>query len=160
MRAVLKSEEGKPAAAIDDLLPSLDREPRNYDVMVRLGQAYLVLDRAHDAAQVLKQAADLAPDAPSVLTGYVRAREKLGDKEAERAILARLKQTGTAVEGPKRCVGLIDYLSLPPIRTARAIPCEPSQDQCGQSRRFPSRLRGSPRQQSMTVAPAVRPRLW
>ena len=101
-------------AAIDDLLPSLDREPRNYDVMVRLGQAYLVLDRAHDAAQVLKQAADLAPDAPSVLTGYVRALEKLGDKEAVRAILARLKQTGTAVEGPQRRVGLIDYLSLPP----------------------------------------------
>jgi len=71
MRAVLKSEEGKPAAAIDDLLPSLDREPRNYHVMVRLGQAYLALDRAHDAAQVLKRTADLAPDAPSVLTGYV-----------------------------------------------------------------------------------------
>jgi len=114
MRAVLKSEEGKPAAAIDDLRPLLDAEPRNYHVLVRLGQAYLALDRARDAAQVLKRTLDLAPDAPSVLTVYVRALEKLGDKEQAAAILARLKQTGTPVEGPRRRAGLIDYLSLPP----------------------------------------------
>jgi tetratricopeptide (TPR) repeat protein len=114
MRAVLKSEEGKPAAAIDDLLPLLDREPRNYHVLVRLGQAYLALNRARDAAQVLKRAVDLAPNAPSVLTTYARALEKLGDKEQAAAILGRLKQTGAPVEAPKRRAGLIDYLSLPP----------------------------------------------
>jgi tetratricopeptide (TPR) repeat protein len=114
MRAVLKSEEGKPAAAIDDLLPLLDREPRNYHVMVRLGQAYLALNRVPEAAQVLKRALDLAPNAPSVLTVYARALEKLGDKEQAAAILARLKQTGAPVESPRRRAGLIDYLSLPP----------------------------------------------
>lgn len=114
MRAVLKSEEGKPAAAIDDLLPLLDREPRNYRVMVRLGQAYLAVNRVPEAAQVLKRALDLAPNAPSVLTVYARALEKLGDKEQAAAILGRLKQTGAPVESRRRRAGMIDYLSLPP----------------------------------------------
>jgi tetratricopeptide (TPR) repeat protein len=114
MRAVLKSKEGKPAAAIDDLRRLLDAEPRNHHVLLRLGQAYLALDRARDAVQALKRALNLAPDAPSVLTVYARALEKLGEKDEAAAILARLKQTGTAVEAPKRRAGLIDYLSLPP----------------------------------------------
>jgi len=57
-RAVLKIEDGKPAAAIGDLQILLDRDPRNHHVLVRLGQAYLALDRAGDAARVLKRALD------------------------------------------------------------------------------------------------------
>jgi tetratricopeptide (TPR) repeat protein len=114
MRAVLKSEAGKPAAAVDDLLPLLDREPRNYHALVRLGQAYLAVNRVPEAAQVLKRALDLAPNARSVLTVYARALEALGDKEQAAAILARLKQAGAPVEAPRRRAGLIDYLRLPP----------------------------------------------
>jgi predicted Zn-dependent protease len=96
--------------------------------MVRLGQAYLAVNRVPEAAQVLKRALDLAPNAPSVLTVYARALEKLGDKEQAAAILGRLKQTGAPVESRRRRAGMIDYLSLPPAEQ-RALPCEPSQDQ-------------------------------
>ncbi len=114
MRAVLESEDGRPAAAIHDLLPLLNSDPRNYRVMVRLGQAYLALNRPRDAAQVLKSAVELAPDAPSALTAYAGALERTGEREQAVAILTRLKQTGIPVEGLKRRAGLIDYLSLPP----------------------------------------------
>ena len=114
MRAVLENEQGRPAAAIEDLLPLLNADPRNYRVMVRIGQTYLALNRPRDAAQVLKSAVELAPDAPSVITAYAEALEKAGDKGQAAAILARLKQTGTPVESPRRRAGLIDYLSLPP----------------------------------------------
>jgi tetratricopeptide (TPR) repeat protein len=112
-RAVLNIEEGKPAASIADLRLLLDREPRNYHVLVRLGQAYLALDRADDAAQVLKKALDLAPDAPSVLVAYRRALEKLGRQQEAAAILSRLKQSETSTARPQSRAGLIDYLSLP-----------------------------------------------
>ncbi len=113
-RAVLNIEEGKPAASIDDLRLLLDREPHNYHFLVRLGQAYLSLDRANDAAQVLKRALDMAPDAPSVLIVYGRTLEKLGHQQEAAAILSRLKQPGMPIEGPRPHGGLIDYLSLPP----------------------------------------------
>ena len=113
-RAVLKIEDGKPAAAIGDLQILLDRDPRNHHVLVRLGQAYLALDRAGDAARVLKRALELAPSAPSVLTVYLRAVEKLGDKQEAAVVQSQLKQFGTSRQGSQPRAGLIDYLSLSP----------------------------------------------
>ena len=113
-RAALKVEDGRPAAAISDLQMLLDRDPRNYHVFVRLGQAYLAQDRAADAAPILKRALELAPNAPSVLAVYFRVLEKLGDKQEAAAVLARLKQFGTSREASRPRAGLIDYLSLPP----------------------------------------------
>ncbi len=108
-RAVLNLEEGKPATAVDDLRPLLQKEPRNYRILVHLGQAYLALNRAADAEQVLERALELAPDAPSVLTVYSRALEKLGRDQEAAVILSRVKQSRATPRA-----GLIDYLSLPP----------------------------------------------
>jgi len=113
-RAGLNLEEGNPAKSIADMRLVLDREPGNYHARVRLGQAYLALDRAGDAEQVLKRALDLAPDSPSVLTVYARALKKLGRDQEASAMLARVKQSGAAVEASKLRAGLIDYLGLPP----------------------------------------------
>ncbi len=113
-RAVLKIEDGNPAAAIGDLQILRDRDPSNHHVLVRLGQAYLALDRAGDAAHVLKRALELAPSTPSVLTVYLRAVEKLGDKQEAAVVQSQLKQFGTSRQGSQPRAGLIDYLSLSP----------------------------------------------
>src|SRR5258708_35330638 len=110
MRAVLESEDGRPAAAIHDLLPLLNSDPRNYRVIVRLGQAYLALNRPRDAAQVLKSAVELTPDAPSALTAYAVALERTGETEQAVAIPGRLQKNGISGEGLKRRAGLICYL--------------------------------------------------
>ncbi len=112
-RAVLNIESKKPEASLDDLRVVLEREPSNYHVLVRLGQAYLALNRAADAAVALKQAVDLAPDQPVVLMYYRDALEKLGRKEEAAAVFARLKQADSTVEGRRPQAGLIDYLKLP-----------------------------------------------
>jgi tetratricopeptide (TPR) repeat protein len=112
-RAVLNIERGNPAASIDDLRLLMDREPRNYHIHVRLGQAYLALGRAPDAANVLRQALELAPDAPSVLFAYGRTLQNLGRQEEAAVILSRLKQSGKTAGSPRPRAGLIDYLSLP-----------------------------------------------
>jgi tetratricopeptide (TPR) repeat protein len=114
MRAVLSLDDGKPAVAIGDLLLLSESEPRNYQSLVRLGQAYLALDRAGDAEQILKRALYLAPNAPSVLTVYAQALGKQGRKDEATAILSQLKQSGASLENPRPRSGLIAYLSLPP----------------------------------------------
>jgi tetratricopeptide (TPR) repeat protein len=111
-RAVLNIEEERPAAAIDDLRSVLEREPQNDRALTRLGQAYLGLHRAADAAEVLKRAVDLAPEAATALIQYRRALEELGRTQEAAAILARLKRPGISSNGAKPQAGLIDYLSL------------------------------------------------
>jgi predicted Zn-dependent protease len=91
------------------LRPLLQKEPSNYRILVHLGKAYLALNRAADAEQVLERALELAPDAPSVLTVYSRALEKLGRSQEAAVILSRVKQSRATPRA-----GLIDYLSLPP----------------------------------------------
>lgn len=111
-RALLNIEDEKPAAAVGDLRLFLERDPKNYRALAHLGQAYLALNRATEADEVLKRAAALAPDSSLVLVQYRRALEKLGRKQEAAAVLARLRQAGNVTEGAKRRVGLIDYLSL------------------------------------------------
>ncbi|MBZ5592503.1 MAG: tetratricopeptide repeat protein [Acidobacteriia bacterium] len=112
-RALLNMEEDKPALAVDDLQFFVARKPDDYRALAQLGKAYLALDRAGEAAEVLKRAADLAPNEPLVLVPYRRALVKLGRSQDGAAILSRLKQAGSP-EGPRPQSGLIDYLSLSP----------------------------------------------
>jgi tetratricopeptide (TPR) repeat protein len=114
MRAVLNMDDGKPAAAIEDLRLLSESEPRNYQILARLGQAYLALDRTGDAQRILKRALDLAPNSPSVLTVYAQALEKQGRKQEATAILFQLKKSEATLESPRPRSGLIAYLSLPP----------------------------------------------
>jgi tetratricopeptide (TPR) repeat protein len=112
-RAVLNIEEEKPGAAIDDLRLVLEREPDNFRVLTRLGQAYLGLHRSNEAVEVLKKAVDLAPESTQTLIQYRRALQGVGRNQEAAEILARLKQPGIAPNGPRLQAGLIDYLSLP-----------------------------------------------
>ena len=114
MRAVLNLDDAKPAAAIEDLLILSESQPRNYQILVRLGQAYLALNRMSDAQQILRRALDLAPNAPSVLAVYAQALEKQGRKDEATAILFQLKQSGASLENRRPRSGLIAYLRLPP----------------------------------------------
>lgn len=113
-RAQLNIEDAQPAAAVEDLQVFVKREPNDYRALAHLGQAYLALDRAADAAVVLKRAVDLAPDAPLALLHYHRALVKLRRKQDARVALDRLKQAATAnaTAGPR--AGLMEYLSLSP----------------------------------------------
>jgi tetratricopeptide (TPR) repeat protein len=121
-RALLNIEEENPAAAVEDLQSFLERQPNDYRALAHLGQAYLALDRAGDAAGVLKRAADLAPNSPLVLVQYRRALVKLGRAQEAGAILARLRQSGSAAEERRPQSGLIEYLSLAPAdRRARYL---------------------------------------
>jgi tetratricopeptide (TPR) repeat protein len=113
-RALLNIEEEKPAAAAEDLQAFIKQKPDDYCALAHLGQAYLALDRADEAANVLKRAVDLAPDARLALVHYRRALVKLGRAEKARAILLRLKQSGMIDEAHRPQAGLIEYLSLSP----------------------------------------------
>jgi tetratricopeptide (TPR) repeat protein len=113
-RAELNIEEGRPAASVDDFRILLDKEPSNYHFLVGLGQAYLALDRANEAAPVLKRALDVAPTASSALAVYLKVLEKLGRREEAAAIQSRLMQSRTPAAAPRHRAGLIEYLSLPP----------------------------------------------
>jgi tetratricopeptide (TPR) repeat protein len=113
-RALLNIEEEKPESAIDDLRLFLEREPKNYRALAHLGQAYLALNRASEAVEILEQAMKVAPDKPVVLVQYRRALEKVGRKREAAEIITRLRESGNAAAESRRRVGLIDYLSLPP----------------------------------------------
>ena len=113
-RAVLNIEEQKPADAIDDLRFILERDPKNYRVLVHLGQAYLDANRATEAAEVLKRANDLAPGQTAALLQYHKALIQLGRTEEAAGVLLRLKQADSTAEFRKPQAGLIGYLSLSP----------------------------------------------
>jgi tetratricopeptide (TPR) repeat protein len=113
-RALLNIEEENPAPAVEDLRLYVEREPKDYRALAHLGQAYLALGRAAEAADVLSRAVDLAPNAPLALIHYRRALVKLGRQQEARAILSRLKQPGLVDEGRRPQAGLIEYLSLAP----------------------------------------------
>jgi tetratricopeptide (TPR) repeat protein len=113
-RALLNIEEERPEPAIEDLRLFVEREPRNYRALAHLGQAYLALNRASEAVEVLERAMAVAPDKPVVLVQYRRALEKLGRKREAAEIVTRLREAGNAAAESRRRVGLIDYLSLPP----------------------------------------------
>ena len=113
-RALLNIEEEKPEPAIDDLRLFLAREPKNYRALAHMGQAYLALNRASEAVEILEQAMKVAPDKPVVLVQYRRALEKIGRKREAAEIITRLRESGNAAAESRRRVGLIDYLSLPP----------------------------------------------
>jgi tetratricopeptide (TPR) repeat protein len=121
-RALLNIKEEKPAAAVEDLRLFLQREPTDARALAYLGQAYLALDRVSEAADVLKRAADLAPNSRLVLLYYHKALMKLGNAEQARTVLSRLKESGPADEGYRAQTGLIEYLSLAPAdRRARYL---------------------------------------
>jgi tetratricopeptide (TPR) repeat protein len=113
-RALVNIEEERPEPAIEDLRFFVQREPKDYRALAHLGQAYLALNRASEALDVLERAMAIAPGKPVVLVQYRRALEKLGRKREAAEIVTRLREAGNAAAESRRRVGLIDYLGLAP----------------------------------------------
>lgn len=112
-RALLNYRQGKTAAALPDLEFAAKREPTNANVLDRLGQIYLALDRTADAVRVLRKAAELAPRDSTTLMHLGRALLKAGQKGEASAVMARFRELGqnTSFAHP---AGLVDFLSLSP----------------------------------------------
>jgi tetratricopeptide (TPR) repeat protein len=131
-RAVLNSEDGRPAQSIEDLKFFLKHEPKDARALDQLGLAYLLLDQPQAAASILSQAVELNPQDPTLLIHYSRALRKLGRRQEAEALLIRFKQTGPD-RGARARAGLFDYFKLSPAeqqaqylanleRSARADP--------------------------------------
>jgi superkiller protein 3 len=113
-RAVLYYQQGKALQCVADMKFVLDREPRNYQALDLLGQAYLQLNQPQEAAQVLGCAAALAPKDGKVLMHYSRVLIRLNRKEEAAKVLAAFKALGPEESRRRPYGGLFEYLSLPP----------------------------------------------
>ena len=94
--------------------------------MANLGKAYLAVGRVSDAVKALNRAMEIAPEAPLVLVTYRRALVQAGRADEASMILSRLKQAGTAGEGPRHHAGVIEYLSLSPANRRDASQIGPA----------------------------------
>jgi tetratricopeptide (TPR) repeat protein len=113
-RALLNYRQGKPAAAVPDLEFAAEREPANANILDRLGQIYLALDRTPDAVRVLRRAAELAPSDSTTLMHLGRALLKAGNKEEASAVTARLRELGPNRSNFAHPAGLVEFLTLSP----------------------------------------------
>ncbi len=113
-RALLNYRQGKPAAALPDLEFAAEREPANANILDRLGQIYVALDRTPDAVRVLQKAAELAPRDSTTLMHLGRALLKAGNKEEASAVMARLRALGPNRSNFAHPAGLVEFLSLSP----------------------------------------------
>ena len=113
-RGLLLYRQAKPEEALADFAFAARREPKNSVILDRLGETYLVLDRAAEALPVLRRAADLAPTNSTVLLHLGRALSKLGQNEEARTVFARCRQLGPNRSESPHPTGLIEFLGLSP----------------------------------------------
>lgn len=114
-RAVLNFQEDKFSQSLDDFLQLSKKIPKNPPLLDWQGQIYLKQNRDRDAAQVLKEAADLAPHDPSTLWHYSQALRKLHNTDQLNTVLAEFRRVSRGEDRhPQR--GLLDFLSLTPAQ--------------------------------------------
>jgi tetratricopeptide (TPR) repeat protein len=111
-RGLLNYQQDSLQAAVTDLESANRALPDNAIILDRLGQTYLALGRADEAASVLHKAAELAPQDSRTLLHFGRALAKVGRHDEARAVMARVRQLGP--EPSRRRRGLVDFLSLSP----------------------------------------------
>ena len=99
-RAVLNYQQGKPAAAENDLQFILRRDPTNYRALDALGEVDLALNRPAQAEEHLRQAASLAPTESKVLIHFARALQEVGREEEAQKVLSSLKQPVASATRP------------------------------------------------------------
>ena len=114
-RAGLSFEVDKLSQSLGDLQPLLKQDPKNPDLLDLLGQIYLKQDRAEDAAQVLKEAAGLAPHNRTILWHYSEALRKLRRTDDFNAVMAEFRRVSDGDDGSHHArTGLFNFLNLSP----------------------------------------------
>jgi len=114
VRGLVLYRQGKLQAALSDFEKGAAEEPRNPDILERLGQNDLALGRTADALRVLRQAETIAPTNGGVLLQLGHALEKSGEETEAAKIFARYREVRTRQQGVPHPAGLVDFLSLSP----------------------------------------------
>lgn len=78
-RGRLRLSVGDIDAAMADLRFALSLEPRHFDVLAALGQAYRAMDQPEQALAALRTALEIHPHLPSALEQVAGLRRVLGD---------------------------------------------------------------------------------
>src|SRR5581483_3585389 len=97
---------------LPDLESSAAHYPDNAQVLDRLGEAYLTLDRAQDAVTVLRKASAIAPNNSRILMHLSRALTKAGLNEEARNTLARFRLIGPTSGNLIPLPGYVEFLGL------------------------------------------------
>jgi len=114
-RAVLNFQQDRLDQSLEDFLRLSKTDFKNPQLLDWEGQIYLKRDLAENAAQVLKEAATLAPSDPTTLWHYSKALQKLGRTDELNAVVANLKWAAVN-SGHHPGKGLLDFLDLSPER--------------------------------------------
>ena len=109
-RGALHYLQGNAEAAVPDLEAAVAAAPENGLVLDRLGEAYRALDRLNDAIRVLRKAAGLAPDEPTIQLHLANALAESGDTKEADILMDRYRQR-RPTQAPR---DLMRYLSLTP----------------------------------------------
>lgn len=111
-RGALEYQQNNADAALADLEFAASKEPNSALVLDHLGQTYLLLDRAKDAARVLLRAAELAPSDAKTQLHAANALAQTGDKEQSKIYMSRYKQLGGVAAVPAH--GVLEFLNQTP----------------------------------------------
>lgn len=113
-RGVLNYLQGNYRAALPDLEFAAARYPDNAQVLERLGETLLALDRTSEAVTALRKAAEISPKDARILMHLSRALSKAGRSDEARATLARFRAIGPKPGNLIPLPGFLDFLSLSP----------------------------------------------
>ncbi len=94
-RGLLLYRESKMSEALADFETAAKRRPDDARILDRLGQTYTALNRFNDAVPVLRRAAVITPDDPSVLLHLGLALSKSGNPDESKAVFARMRKLET-----------------------------------------------------------------
>lgn len=109
-RGALYYLQGKPEAAVPDLEAAAAGQPDSGLILDRLGQAYRALDRLDDCIRILRKAAQLAPDEPTIVLHLANALAEAGKDAESETLMGRYREM-RPTQAPR---DLMRYLSLTP----------------------------------------------
>lgn len=127
VRARVHAAAGNPAAAMDDYLDALERDPGSVEVRLELADLLAESERWELRLELLKEARPLAPGDPRVLSALGETQHALGDIEAARETLRLACDLAPEAAAPRVTLALV-YLELgqpqfaaPRLREALAL---------------------------------------
>jgi len=115
-RAVLNYQEDRLDQSLNDFLAVRKIDPNSPRLMDWQAQIYLRHDQAQEAATLLRQAVELAPQDPAILIHYSKALRKLGRTAELSAVLAEFKKAAAEDSQRHARKGLFDFLDLFPAQ--------------------------------------------
>ncbi len=109
---------GEAKAAIATLHPLYRQDPKNFETLLALGQAYLQIGHYGEAGDMFEQARALAPDDPSLVSRVALSGIGTGDVEGAMSGLADAVEKG---KGGGGAAMLLAVLEIKAKRPARAV---------------------------------------